>query len=618
MSRPTRGETAVLAVLLAVVLYVGGVAFLTPAGTLRSAMATAGAEPLTYDRMAEMISGGEVAKAFWNEGVFSFEDTEGETYVIDYPITFLMEDAFRQLREGGVEVVFGPPSGGDAAAPGPAGRVVATLSEIFQTLYLAFPVVVLLLVGWLAWRMLSPAAGGKGRWPQVIRQHDVRFDDVAGHGETRFELEEIKTFLKDPGAYAEIGARSPKGILMVGPPGTGKTLMAKALAGECGAAFIPTSGADFASMFVSEGSRKIRKVFEVAKRNAPAIVFIDEIDSIARRRGGDSSAVSQEKDQILNQLLVMIDGFEDSKGVIVVAATNRVDVLDPAILRAGRFDRQVHVGLPDRRGREQILALHARGKPLDPAVDLAAVAGGTPGFSGADLANLVNEAAIHAVRAGRKTVTPSDFSAARDKVTMGVERKSAMIEPDERRLIAFHEAGHALASCLVEHSDPVHQATIIPRGQSLGYVMRVPERDRLCIPKSKLLADLVVATAGRAAEEIELGGEHITTGAASDIAQATDIATRMVCEWGMSGLGMLRMARREDGSYGEAAEREIAAIVETARTTAVDLLSGNRAALERIAEALLERETLSGDEVRELAGVPAARGDRDDGARVSA
>jgi cell division protease FtsH len=445
------------------------------------------------------------------------------------------------------------------------------------------------------------------RWPRVIRSIPNRFDDVAGQEEAKAELQEVIAFLRDSEAFTKVGARIPRGLLMVGPPGTGKTLIAKALAGEAGVSFMAVSGSDFSAPLIGIAKGRVSKLFEQARKKAPCLIFIDEIDAIGRKRGGGGSAADREFESTLNQLLVEMDGFNTTAGVIVIGATNRVDVLDPALLRPGRFDRQVHIGLPDIGGREAILNVHARNIKLAEGVSLASIAKGTPGFSGADLGNLLNEAAIFAARESLEEVTHDHLEAARNKIIMGLERRSLVISDEERRLVAVHEAGHALCACLLPASDKVHSATIIPHGQALGLVMRLPDHDRFCIPVEKLEADLIVAMGGRAAEEVVFGPKKVTTGAASDIAHATNIVTKMVTEWGMSpAIGMVRVARSGD-SLPREVEQEIRRIIDEMYEAAKTCIEDNRDALDALTKALLEHETIEGDEVRQIVATQETR-----------
>jgi len=544
-----------------------------------------------YSEFLKMVAEGGVKSALITPTNVEAEGPDGQKYVLHHDKWLYTSNFPRDLAEAGVDVRF----------PDPGSRSAGEWAQAAMQVVVSIVLVgFLVLIGTFVFMNLrgTTVAG----WPAVAKDSKVRFADVAGHAETKFELEEIKEFLKNPEAYEATGAKPPRGVLMVGPPGTGKTLLAKALAGEAGVSFIPVTGSDFSAMFVGVGRNRVEQLFRKARKNAPCIIFIDEIDSVARRRGGSSSDVSREQDTTLNQLLTEMNGFKPRDGIVVIGATNRIDVLDPALLRPGRFDRHVHVSHSDMDGRREILEVHVRGKPIAKDVDLAVVARGTPGFSGADLENIVNEAAILAARARRTEITAADFEEARDKVLMGLQRQSMILDDNEMRLIAVHEAGHAVAACLTKGSDPVHQATIIPRGRSLGLVMRLPERDRISVPKYKLLADLDVMMAGRAAEEIVFGPESVTTGAASDIEQATKIARRMVSEWGMSDrLGMVRTVD-EDGKVPAVADDEVRRIIEAAYARAKDLLQTNRETLDRLAGALLERKTLDGPEVRELVG----------------
>jgi cell division protease FtsH len=460
-------------------------------------------------------------------------------------------------------------------------------------------------------------------------QRRVTFADVAGIEEAKQELEEIVEFLKDPQKFQRLGGRIPKGCLLIGPPGTGKTLLARAIAGEANVPFFTISGSDFVEMFVGVGASRVRDMFEQAKRNAPCIVFIDEIDAVGRHRGTGLGGGHDEREQTLNQLLVEMDGFEANEGVILIAATNRPDVLDPALLRPGRFDRQVVVPNPDILGREQILKVHMRKVQLSPDVDARVIARGTPGFSGADLANLVNEAALIAARAGKRLVGMIDFEAAKDKVLMGAERRSMVMTEQEKQLTAYHEAGHALVGLLVPGNDPLHKVTIIPRGRALGVTMNLPERDRYAFRKNEIEARLAMMFGGRVAEQLIFGEENVTTGASNDIQQATDMARRMVTEWGMSEqLGRLRYSDNEEEIFlGRSITRshnvsedtariidaEVRRIVERAEGKARVTLTEHLDDLHKIAAALLEFETLSGDDVqRVLRGEPIDRPDASD------
>ncbi len=442
----------------------------------------------------------------------------------------------------------------------------------------------------------------------------LTFKDVAGVEEAKEELQEIIEFLREPQKFQKLGGKIPKGVLLMGPPGTGKTLLARAIAGEANVPFFSISGSDFVEMFVGVGASRVRDLFEQGKKNAPCIIFIDEIDAVGRHRGAGLGGGHDEREQTLNQLLVEMDGFETNEGVILIAATNRPDVLDPALLRPGRFDRQVVVGRPDVRGREEILRVHIRKIPLAPDVELAVIARSTPGFSGADLANLVNEAALYAARLGRKWVTQEDFEIAKDKVLMGTERKSLIISETEKRATAYHEAGHALLAYKLPDADPLHKVTIIPRGRALGVTQQLPVDDKHTYSREYLEAMLTVMMGGRASEELHLG--KLTTGAGNDIERATDLARKMVCEWGMSDkLGPLTFGKKEEAiflgreiaqhrDYSEATaieiDREVKEIVLKAYGEARRILEESREALVRIAAALLEREVLDAEQIAAL------------------
>ena len=445
------------------------------------------------------------------------------------------------------------------------------------------------------------------------QQKKVTFKDVAGVDEAKEELHEIIDFLREPQKFQKLGGRIPKGVLLVGPPGTGKTLLARAIAGEANVPFFSISGSDFVEMFVGVGASRVRDLFEQGKKNAPCIIFIDEIDAVGRHRGAGLGGGHDEREQTLNALLVEMDGFESNEGVILIAATNRPDVLDPALLRPGRFDRRVVVPRPDVGGREGVLKVHTKKIPLSEDVDISVLARGTPGFSGADLANLVNEAALLAARQNRKQVLMTDFEAAKDKVLMGAERKSMILSEEEKKNTAYHEAGHALVACMVPHADPVHKVTIIPRGMALGVTMQLPVDDKHTYTRDYLESQLAIMMGGRVAEELFLN--HITTGAGNDIEQATELARRMVCEFGMSDLGPLAygknqgeiflgrdLATSRDFSEDTAIkiDQEVKRFVTTGYQRAKDLLSSHREALVRIAESLLERESLDSSEVKLL------------------
>jgi len=484
----------------------------------------------------------------------------------------------------------------------------------------------LLLVGFLIFTLRQMQAGGnkalsfgKSRAKLLNNQQKrITFKDVAGVEEAKEELQEIIEFLKDPQKFQKLGGRIPKGVLMVGPPGTGKTLMAKAVAGEANVPFFSISGSDFVEMFVGVGASRVRDLFEQGKKNAPCIIFIDEIDAVGRHRGAGLGGGHDEREQTLNQLLVEMDGFESNDGVILMASTNRPDVLDPALLRPGRFDRRVVVGRPDVRGREGILKVHTRKIPLDEGVDVSIIARGTPGFTGADLANLVNEAALNAARYNKKVVTMNDFELAKDKVLMGAERRSMVISDEEKRITAYHEAGHTLVGLKVPNTDPVHKVTIIPRGMALGVTMYLPEKDRLNASKEYLLGQIATAMGGRIAEDVFIGS--ITTGASNDIERATEVARSIVCEYGMSDLGPLTFGKKEEQiflgreisqhrDYSEDTaikiDQEVQKIITEQYKKAENIILENKDAMIRLAEALLEHETLDGVQIRRVvAGLP--------------
>ncbi|WP_439560018.1 ATP-dependent zinc metalloprotease FtsH [Roseinatronobacter sp.] len=506
-------------------------------------------------------------------------------------------------------------------------------SGFLSTLMLWLPF--LLLIGVWIYFMNRMQGGGRGgamgfgkSKAKLLTEKSgrVTFDDVAGIDEAKDELEEIVEFLRNPQKFSRLGGKIPKGALLVGPPGTGKTLLARAIAGEAGVPFFTISGSDFVEMFVGVGASRVRDMFEQAKKNAPCIVFIDEIDAVGRSRGVGYGGGNDEREQTLNQLLVEMDGFEANEGIIIVAATNRPDVLDPALLRPGRFDRQVQVPNPDIKGRERILGVHARKVPLGPNVDLRIIARGTPGFSGADLANLVNEAALMAARSNRRFVTMEDFESAKDKVMMGAERRSMVMSEDEKKLTAYHEAGHAVVGLHVPEHDPIHKATIIPRGRALGLVLSLPERDQLSVSYRKYKSKIAMAMGGRVAEELTFGEDAVTSGAASDIQQVTKIARAMVTQFGFDPeLGYVDYANEQQsylGSYGGGSNHssmtqkmiddKVRQLVQEGYDTAKRILTEHADDLENLAQGLLEYETLTGPEIkRVMRGEPLNRDDDD-------
>ena len=501
------------------------------------------------------------------------------------------------------------------------GKEPETPSLISQLLVAAFPILLILAIFVFFMRQMQGGGGGKGGPMSFGKskaklltgdQINTTFADVAGVDEAKEDVGELVEFLSDPSKFQRLGGRIPKGVLMVGPPGTGKTLLAKAIAGEAKVPFFSISGSDFVEMFVGVGASRVRDMFEQAKKQAPCIIFIDEIDAVGRHRGGGYGGGNDEREQTLNQLLVEMDGFEGTEGVIVIAATNRPDVLDKALLRPGRFDRQVYVGLPDIRGREQILKVHSRKVPLDESVELGILARGTPGFSGADLANLVNEAALFSARANRRVVTMEEFEKARDKIMMGAERRSMVMSEKEKTNTAYHEAGHAIIGRLMPEHDPVHKVTIIPRGRALGVTQYLPEEDRYSMNRRQLNGQLCSLFGGRIAEELVGGIDGVTTGASNDIERATQMARNMVTKWGLNEkMGPVLYGEDESQApgggnthYSEDTSREIDQevrnILNEAYSTAEKLLQDNRDILEAMKDALMEYETIDADQVEDL------------------
>jgi cell division protease FtsH len=571
------------------------------------------ATQVAYSDFITEVNGGRVRDVVIQGRTVSGQLTDGRTFQ-----TYTPEDPslVNRLTDKGVRVIAKPEE--------------SDVNPLLHYLLSWFPM--LLLIGvWVFFMRQMQAGGGramgfgKSRARMLTeKQGRVVFDDVAGIDEAKGELQEIVEFLKDPQKFQRLGGKIPKGVLLIGPPGTGKTLLARAIAGEANVPFFTISGSDFVEMFVGVGASRVRDMFEQGKKNAPCIIFIDEIDAVGRHRGAGLGGGNDEREQTLNQMLVEMDGFESNEGVILIAATNRPDVLDPALLRPGRFDRQVVVPNPDVNGREKILRVHMRKVPLASDVDPKVIARGTPGFSGADLANLVNEAALLAARMGKRVVAMLEFESAKDKVLMGTERRSLVMSEAEKRMTAYHEGGHALCAMHEPECDPVHKATIIPRGRALGLVMSLPEGDRYSKSKSKLLAELTMAMGGRAAEEIVFGPDKVSNGASGDIKMATDQARRMITEWGMSEkLGMISygdngqevflghsVTQHKNVSEETAREidGEIKEIIGKAYAKAKRILTENIEELHRIARGLLEHETLSGDEIRTvLRGEPVIR-----------
>ncbi|MBO6852851.1 MAG: ATP-dependent zinc metalloprotease FtsH [Marivivens sp.] len=564
----------------------------------------------TYSQFISALEAGNVAEVTLDGERVEYRDENGRSFVTIKP-----EDAelTQSLIDQGIPV-----------------RAESQETSTFQAFILSLLPFLLLIGVWIYFmnRMQGGGRGGAmgfGKSKAKLlteKQGRVTFDDVAGIDEAKEELEEIVEFLRSPQKFSRLGGKIPKGALLVGPPGTGKTLLARAIAGEAGVPFFTISGSDFVEMFVGVGASRVRDMFEQAKKNAPCIVFIDEIDAVGRARGVGIGGGNDEREQTLNQLLVEMDGFEANEGVIIIAATNRRDVLDPALLRPGRFDRQVTVPNPDIKGREKILAVHARKTPLGPNVDLRIIARGTPGFSGADLANLVNEAALMAARVGRRFVTMIDFENAKDKVMMGAERRSMVLTPEQKEKTAYHEAGHAVVGLSLPKCDPVYKATIIPRGGALGMVVSLPEIDRLNWHRSECEEKLAMTMAGKAAEVLKYGEDEVSNGPAGDIQQASQLARAMVLRWGMSDkVGNIDYSEAHEGYSGqtpgfsvsahtkELIEEEVKRFIEEAYQRALTILSEKRDEWERLAEGLLEYETLTGEEIeRVMRGDPPQAG----------
>jgi cell division protease FtsH len=580
-----------------------------------SSQTSMGSQNVSFSTFIDHVNRGEVQSVTLDGEKIYAKDTDGKDYVTILPVSAKITD---RLLKANVTI---------NAKPQEQSGLVS-----FFTLFGP----ILLLVGVWIFFMNRMQGGGRGgamgfgkSKAKLLTEKSTRisFDEVAGIDEAKEELEEIVDFLRDPNKFTRLGGMIPKGALLVGPPGTGKTLLARAIAGEAGVPFFTISGSDFVEMFVGVGASRVRDMFEQAKKNAPCIVFIDEIDAVGRHRGAGYGGGNDEREQTLNQLLVEMDGFEANEGVILIAATNRPDVLDPALLRPGRFDRQIQVPNPDIKGREKILNVHARKTPLAPDVDLRIIARGTPGFSGADLANLVNESALMAARTGKRFVTMEDFENAKDKVMMGPERRSMVMTDDEKKLTAYHEAGHAVVGLNVPQHDPIHKATIIPRGRALGLVLSLPERDQLSVTKTKYNSKIAMAMGGKVAEELIFGPENVTSGASSDIQQATRIARAMVTQFGMSDeLGNIEYVTEQQSYLGpqgsqfvagpearKQIDAEVRRLVDTGYQTAKRILTDQSEDLERLAQGLLEYETLTGGEITKvIAGEALRRGDDED------
>ena len=561
-------------------------------------------EKLAFSDFMDKVKDKHVADVTISGGEISGTTTDGRKFVTFAPYSPTTVDT---LLENDVKVEAQPKD---------------TSGDTFWGILISWFPMILLIGVWIFFMRQASAGNnkalsfGKSRARLIENNKKVTFADVAGADESKQELEEIIDFLKDPMKFQRLGGKIPKGVLLVGPPGTGKTLLAKAVAGEADVPFFSISGSDFVEMFVGVGASRVRDMFEQAKKNSPCILFIDEIDAVGRHRGAGLGGGNDEREQTLNQLLVEMDGFEPNENVILIAATNRPDVLDPALLRPGRFDRQVVVNNPDIKGREAILHVHARKVPLAKDVDLSVIARGTPGFSGADLANLVNEAALLAARRNKRKVTAEDFDNAKDKVLMGNERKSMAMDEEEKTLTAYHEAGHAICSLHVPETDPIHKATIIPRGRALGMVQQLPEKDQYSYTRAKMLSRLIICMGGRASEELKFGYEKVTSGASADIAAATNLARSMVTEWGMSDvLGPVLYAENSNEVFlGRAVtqnknmsedtarlvDAEIKRLLTEAHSEATRILQQYGDELETLAKALMEYETLSGEEIREV------------------
>jgi cell division protease FtsH len=567
---------------------------------VRSGSATQKEQPINFSEFLTNVDQGNVSEVTINAQELRGKFKDGKAFNTTAPVNY--PDMIKALRDKGVNINV---------------RDVTNGSWPLQLLGTWAPLILLAALWFFMIRQMQTGGNkalsfGKSRARLLsMQQKKVTFKDVAGVDEAKEELREIIEFLREAQKFQKLGGRIPKGVLLVGPPGTGKTLLARAVAGEANVPFFSISGSDFVEMFVGVGASRVRDLFEQGKKNAPCIIFIDEIDAVGRHRGAGLGGGHDEREQTLNQLLVEMDGFESNEGVILMAATNRPDVLDPALLRPGRFDRRVVVNRPDVRGREEILRVHTRKIPLAEDVELSVLARGTPGFSGADLANMVNEAALSAARQNRKAVLQYDFELAKDKVLMGVERKSMILSDEEKKVTAFHEAGHALLAVKLPHADPVHKVTIIPRGMALGVTMQLPIDDKHNYTKEYLETEIAILMGGRLAEELFLN--QMSTGAGNDIERATELARKMVCEWGMSTLGPLTFGKKEEQiflgreiaqhrDYSEDTaikiDMEVRRLVDDGYNRAKGLLSDSREVLTQIAMALLEREVLDANEIK--------------------
>jgi cell division protease FtsH len=575
-------------------------ALIAGAAIMNKSAKPAGAQDVSYSELLNRIDSGQVKKATISGSVVKIEDQANKTYSVTAPNN--TEELLKRLEARRAEIVI-------------QGGGISLIAILINML----PMLVLLGVWIFIMRQMqggTKGAMGFGKSKARLlteNKNRITFEDVAGVDEAKEELQEVVDFLKDPAKFQRLGGKIPKGALLVGPPGTGKTLIARAVAGEAGVPFFTISGSDFVEMFVGVGASRVRDMFEQAKKNAPCIIFIDEIDAVGRHRGAGLGGGNDEREQTLNQLLVEMDGFEANEGIILIAATNRPDVLDPALLRPGRFDRQVVVPNPDVAGREKIIRVHMKNVPLAADVDVKTLARGTPGFSGADLANLVNEAALTAARKDRRMVTMHDFEYAKDKVMMGAERRSMAMSEEEKKLTAYHEGGHALVALNVPVADPVHKATIVPRGRALGMVMQLPEGDRYSMSFDMMTSRLAIMMAGRVAEELIFGKEKITSGASSDISAATNLARNMVTRWGFSDkLGTVAYGdNQEEVFLGHSVARtqnvsaetmmtidaEVRRLVKGGEDEARRIITEKLEELHAVAKALLEFETLSGDEI---------------------